>query len=93
MLIEYQKAPQVTRNRLYIETMEEIYGENQKVIIDTSSSGNMLYLPIDKLINSSETTRTRESVRPSSVKNNRGLAPLLEQQAPLLKSRSSRGGR
>lgn len=51
LLAEYQKAPRVTRERLYLEAIEEVYSNSSKVFIDSNSSGNLLYLPIDKLIN------------------------------------------
>jgi membrane protease subunit HflK len=54
LLAEYQKAPRVTRDRLYLEAIEEVYSNSNKVFIDSSSSGNLLYLPIDKLINQQE---------------------------------------
>ena len=47
---EYQRAPEVTRQRLYLETMEEVLGKSTKVIVDTRGTGNMLYLPLDKMI-------------------------------------------
>ena len=50
LLTEYQKAPRVTRDRLYIEAVEEVYGSSNKVLIDSDGSGNLLYLPIDRLI-------------------------------------------
>lgn len=50
LLTEYQKAPRVTRDRLYIEAIEEVYANTNKVLIDSDGSGNLLYLPIDKLI-------------------------------------------
>lgn len=50
LLIEYQKAPVVTRDRLYIEAIEEVYGKSNKVLLDAEGSGNMIYLPIDKLL-------------------------------------------
>ncbi len=50
LLTEYQKAPRVTRDRLYIEAVEEVYGNSNKVILDSEGSGNLLYLPLDKLI-------------------------------------------
>jgi len=50
LLTEYQKAPRVTRDRLYIEAIEEVYGKANKVIIDTDGSGNLLYLPMDRLL-------------------------------------------
>ncbi len=49
LLPEYLDAPEVTRNRLYLDTMEEVYSNTSKVLIDSESSGNLLYLPIDKL--------------------------------------------
>ncbi len=50
LLAEYQKAPRVTRDRLYIEAIEEVYRSSNKVLIDSDGSGNLLYLPIDRLI-------------------------------------------
>ncbi|MEO7056031.1 MAG: FtsH protease activity modulator HflK [Caldimonas sp.] len=49
-LVEYQKAPQVTRDRLYIDTMREVYSNVTKVMIDSRNSGNLLSLPLDKLL-------------------------------------------
>jgi membrane protease subunit HflK len=56
LLTEYQKAPRVTRERLYIDAIEEVYGRANKVFLDTEGSGNLLYLPIDKMLN--QGTRT-----------------------------------
>ena len=50
LLVEYEKAPRVTRDRLYIDAVEEVYRNSNKVILDSQGSGNLLYLPIDKLI-------------------------------------------
>jgi membrane protease subunit HflK len=51
VLAEYQKAPQVTRDRLYLETMQSVYSNVSKVMVDSRSSGsNLLYLPLDKLM-------------------------------------------
>lgn len=47
---EYQKAPAVTRQRLYMEAIEEVMAGTPKVIVDVKTGGNMLYLPIDKLV-------------------------------------------
>lgn len=49
LLPEYQAAPKVTRDRLYLDAMEQVYSNTSKVLIDSESSGNLLYLPIDKL--------------------------------------------
>lgn len=50
VLAEYQKAPTVTRDRLYIETMQQVYGNVTKVMVDSRQGGNLLYLPLDKLL-------------------------------------------
>ncbi len=50
VLTEYQKAPGVTRDRLYIDTMKQVYSNVTKVLVDTRSNSNLLYLPLDKLM-------------------------------------------
>ena len=50
ILAEYQKAPAVTRDRMYIEAMQQIFSSTTKVMVDTKSSNSMIYLPLDKLI-------------------------------------------
>ncbi len=50
ILAEYQKAPQVTRDRMYLDTMQQVYGNVTKVMIDSRSGSNLLYLPLDKLM-------------------------------------------
>jgi membrane protease subunit HflK len=47
---EYQKAPQVTRDRLYINAMQEIYSSVTKVLVESKQGSNMLYLPLDKIM-------------------------------------------
>jgi membrane protease subunit HflK len=47
---EYQKAPQVMRDRLYIDAMQQIYSNTTKVLVDTKQGSNLLYLPLDKII-------------------------------------------
>jgi modulator of FtsH protease HflK len=54
VVTEYQKAPAVTRDRMYIETMQQIFTNTTKLMVDTKGNGNLLYLPLDKLI--SQTT-------------------------------------
>jgi len=54
LLTEYKKAPAVTRDRLYLETMQQIYASTTKVLVDQKQGGsNLLYLPLDKLIEAS----------------------------------------
>ncbi|MDT7522183.1 FtsH protease activity modulator HflK [Rhodoferax sp. TBRC 17198] len=47
---EYQKAPQVMRDRMYLDTMQQIYSNVTKVIVDSKQGSNMLYLPLDKVL-------------------------------------------
>lgn len=67
VLTEYQKAPQVTRDRLYVDTMQQIYGNVTKVMVDTRNGSNLLFLPLDKLLQQSgATTVTPNSAAPSN---------------------------
>ncbi|MFZ4623237.1 MAG: FtsH protease activity modulator HflK [Rhodoferax sp.] len=50
VLAEYQKAPQVTRDRMYIDAMQQVYSSVTKVMIDSRQGSNLLYLPLDKII-------------------------------------------
>ncbi|MCF1439071.1 MAG: FtsH protease activity modulator HflK [Shewanella sp.] len=50
LLPEYKAAPEVTRQRLYLDTMQHVMSGNNKVIIDAKNSGNMMYLPLDKMM-------------------------------------------
>ncbi len=50
VLAEYQKAPTVTRDRMYLETMQQIYGSVTKVLVDSRQGSNLLYLPLDKIM-------------------------------------------
>lgn len=60
LLGEYERAPGVTRERLYLETLEQVLGNSKKVIVDTNGTGNMLYLPIDRLTDNSGRVTVRE---------------------------------
>ncbi|MDO7672587.1 MAG: protease modulator HflK, partial [OM182 bacterium] len=50
LLVEYQKAPEVTRQRLYIEAVEDVMTASTKIMIDVEGGNNMLYLPLDKIM-------------------------------------------
>ena len=50
VLAEYQKAPQVTRDRMYIDAMQQVYANVTKVLVDSRSGSNLLYLPLDKIM-------------------------------------------
>jgi membrane protease subunit HflK len=53
VLTEYEKAPAVTRDRLYVDTMREVYSNVSKVMVDVRGGSNLLYLPLDKLMQAS----------------------------------------
>lgn len=80
LLAEYQKAPGVTRERLYIEALEDFYGRASKVLLEAEGSGNLLYLPVDQLIN-----RSSGRASPASTERNKQAAERAEE-------RSQRGG-
>lgn len=50
VLAAYQKAPGVTRERLYLETMERVLGDNAKVLVDMKEGNTLMYLPIDQML-------------------------------------------
>ncbi len=54
LLMAYQKAPEVTRERLYLETMESVLSRTSKVLVDVKGTNNLLYLPLDRLLKPSE---------------------------------------
>ncbi|KPV96616.1 MAG: FtsH protease activity modulator HflK [Pseudoalteromonas spongiae] len=58
LLPEYQAAKEVTRQRLYIDAMEEVLGNTSKVIVDVEGGNNMMYLPLDKIIQQSKENAT-----------------------------------
>ena len=50
LLIEYQRAPKVTRERLYLDAIESVFSNTNKVLIDNDNGNSLMYLPIDRLI-------------------------------------------
>jgi membrane protease subunit HflK len=83
ILNEYVKAPEVTKERLYRETLEEVLSTTNKVIVD-SSSNSMMYLPIDQLINSSRTSKASSNV------NSFQQTPSGQNDESVLRSRENR---
>ena len=68
---EYEKAPQVTRERLYIETVESVLANTSKVMIDVEGGNNLLYLPLDKLMDSRSTKPggLTNTIEPDTMRN------------------------
>lgn len=91
ILPEYQSAPRVTRERLFIETMQEVYSNTPKILIDVSGSNNLVYLPLDKIINKKsdedrkeeeDSTVTAQVEAPSSMSSYGQTRPSYEDTRP-----------
>ncbi|MGE5621613.1 MAG: FtsH protease activity modulator HflK [Bacillota bacterium] len=100
VLVEYQKAPAVTRDRMYLETMQQIFANTTKVLVDSRNGSNLLYLPLDKLISQSAASDAAASrsgaaqQQPSlSQPNNEPLQSMDTQRMRDSRSRDSRDSR
>jgi modulator of FtsH protease HflK len=74
-LSEYQKAPQVTRDRMYLDTMKEVYSNVTKVLVDSRQNNQLLYLPLDKLMQQSNNlpaNTTAGAASPTTSNNTNG---------------------
>ncbi|MEW8507833.1 MAG: FtsH protease activity modulator HflK [Candidatus Thiodiazotropha sp.] len=72
ILKEYQREPEVTRERLYLDAIESMLGQSSKVMLDTAEGGNsLMYLPLDKLIQSDEKSNTMRQQQFSTQENTR----------------------
>ena len=87
---EYQKAPQVTRDRLYINAMQEIYSNVTKVLVESKQGSNMLYLPLDKIMQLNSTpanTAAAAAVNPGNTLDSNGAIPSPAMPSPSSDSR------
>ncbi len=80
VLVEYTKAPRVTRDRLYLDMMQEVLSNTNKILVDQKNSNNLLYLPLDKLIEKSSPTLAPAPV-PVTPQVIAPRAPLIENNA------------
>lgn len=78
VLAEYQKAPAVTRDRMYLETMQQIFSNTTKIMVDSRSGNNLLYLPLDKLISQTAADATSAKPGTSAAQPSSGAAALTE---------------
>jgi membrane protease subunit HflK len=67
VLTEYAKAPAVTRERIYIETMQQVLSSTSKIMMDYRGSGNLLYLPLDKLMQGAAAAAGESAATPRSA--------------------------
>jgi membrane protease subunit HflK len=87
----YKRAPGVTRQRLYYETMEEVFSNSNKVLVDTKGTGNMIYLPLDKLMEKRAPVPTLDQQRQTSPSQSVPVAPAADE--PSVESLRERGTR
>lgn len=63
LLIEYRKSPEVTRERLYLDAVQSVLSQTNKVMVDVEGGNNVMYLPLDKMTQQSPRTATGGEVR------------------------------
>jgi membrane protease subunit HflK len=66
ILVEYEKAPQVTRERMYIDMMQQIFSSTTKIMVEQKNGSNLLYLPLDKLMQSIPPTAADDAAKPAA---------------------------
>lgn len=74
LLVEYQKAPGVTRERMYIDTMQSVLSNSSKVLIDVEGGNNMMYLPLDQILQNSRRGNGNVTVTELEAAGNRNSA-------------------
>ncbi|MBU3644389.1 MAG: FtsH protease activity modulator HflK [Candidatus Methylopumilus sp.] len=87
ILAQYQRAPEVTRQRLYIEAQEQILSSVSKVLVDQKAGNQLLYLPLDKLLSASDSNKTNNPEVNSTV------APTTDGASDKSRSRDASRGR
>jgi membrane protease subunit HflK len=88
ILVEYQKAPGVTRDRLYLDMMQSVLGNTSKVIVDQKSGANLLQLPLDKLLQQAAPAAATE---PSPTPPRPSATPVPETSVPTDPARTREG--
>lgn len=80
---EYRKAPTVTRERLYLDSISKVYGNASKVLVDVEGGNNMMYLPLDKIMESSRSNRE------SGAASNADISGIADQVVEELRQRQA----
>jgi modulator of FtsH protease HflK len=95
LLAEYIKAPDVTRKRLYIESMESVLAETNTVMVDVKAGNNLLYLPLDKMMQHQSSSVPPPVIsQPSTADQPQSQPVVVQEQAverPSIRSREARG--
>lgn len=81
ILTEYQKAPEVTKKRLYIETMEQVLSNTNKVMIGENGGNSLMYLPIDKLLEKNNQSQQNRNKTLTAVPGQSGIPSLNNNQS------------
>ncbi|MCR4298581.1 MAG: FtsH protease activity modulator HflK [Gallionella sp.] len=90
ILVEYEKAPAVTRERMYLDMMQQVMGNVSKVMIDQKNSNNLLYLPLDKLIESTRATGAAVDALPATSQSSDNTAAQRARDSLLGRDREAR---
>lgn len=90
VLTEYAKAPQVTRDRMYLDAMQQVFQSTTKILVDQKAGGNLLYLPLDKLV---QMTAPNQSVTGEVPPVNASPVAVQEPQSTSRTRRVERDGR
>ena len=95
LLKEYNKAPQITRERLYLDMMESVLSNSSKVMVDVEGGNNLLYLPLDKLMDRQDSGSATQQQRASAdiLKDIKQRGATQDSQRTRLESLRSRGAR
>jgi modulator of FtsH protease HflK len=86
---EYQKAPQVTRDRMYTDAMQQIYSGVTKVMVDSKQGNNLLYLPLDKIMQMSGNSSAEILTLPAATSTSPGATAPALPTAPDARSRDA----
>ena len=85
LLPQYVAAPEVTRQRIYLETMEQVFANTTKIMVDTEGSGNMMYLPLDKImdrpVTQSQADRDRARNTIEGLRNSEAVEALINSRS------------
>src|SRR5574340_1362860 len=90
ILVEYEKAPAVTRERMYIDMMQQVMGNVSKVMVDQKSGNSLLYLPLDKLIETSRTAGAAAEALPATSQTSDNTAAQRARDSLLGRDREAR---
>jgi membrane protease subunit HflK len=92
LLAEYEKSPEVTRERMYLDMMQDVLGQTGAMVVDVKNSSNLLYLPIDKLQHGAQAaTLDRESELPNPASEPQAASPVKSARSASARGRDSRG--